>query len=456
MTSQRELGVRLRRFYVDTAHEHVDDAVVDAVLDRTRGARQRAGWAVAVRGGAFGIGRRLWLGPIPPRMVATAVLAALLIALVAALLIASGPPRPASPMLFHTWDDESQGQLFSVRVDGGPPVPILRGFAGRLHVSPDGRLVLFQVGGDGEIILARTDGANQQVLAATGLLGREWEKVWAPDSHAVVFIEEPTLVIATPGTGQSQRLSLPPGAKFEIYWSPDNVHLLLHMTASGEDSDAQALYLVDTAAETTVEVGRGLRLIGPAWSPDGHTIAAVVQEGARSTLSTIDAESQTITPLGQGLNVGGLAWSAGGSALMWFEDIGDGRVRAWSQGRNAATAQLIAVLPAAYAIWSPDRSRLAWVRFDATGLTSNESSSLWVLELSNPQPRLLATNVGSSGAVLWPKWSPDGQWLAFQRGPFDPTVGGRGGSVWIVHESGEGERLLIDSSVDLDGGTVDW
>ena len=36
------------------------------------------------------------------------------------------------------------------------------------------------------------------------------------------------------------------------------------------------------------------------------------------------------------------------------------------------------------------------------------------------------------------------------------TIGGRGGSIWIVRPDGTGERLLVDASYDLDMGDVDW
>ena len=77
-------------------------------------------------------------------------------------------------------------------------------------------------------------------------------------------------------------------------------------------------------------------------------------------------------------------------------------------------------------------------------------------DLDNGRTERIASEVGASGSVIWPKWSSDGAWIAFERGPFDQAGGSHGGSIWIVHQDGSGMRRLVDELFDVDLGTVDW
>jgi TolB protein len=41
-----------------------------------------------------------------------------------------------------------------------------------------------------------------------------------------------------------------------------------------------------------------------------------------------------------------------------------------------------------------------------------------------------------------PRWSPDGQWVAFHR----PTKVGRGWNLWLIHPDGTGETQLTETN----------
>jgi Tol biopolymer transport system component len=125
-----------------------------------------------------------------------------------------------------------------------------------------------------------------------------------------------------------------------------------------------------------------------------------------------------------------------------------------------------------YASWAPDGSTIGYARFHVPGDDFAEAEgAIWVLMTGGTRPTELLSGVG----LFWlPRWSPDGQWLAFTReakggpwgapAPVGPAPGGgvQGGGVlgpltvplphadiWRVRADGSGSPLqLTDSESD--------
>jgi len=90
--------------------------------------------------------------------------------------------------------------------------------------------------------------------------------------------------------------------------------------------------------------------------------------------------------------------------------------------------------------WFPDSVHLvvSWIKDPETS-----APSLWVISMMGGTPRKLVEH-GS-----WARVSPDGNQVAFEKGPWDDE------EIWLVDANGNGARKIIDGGADL-FGTVAW
>ncbi|AOS43657.1 Prolyl tripeptidyl peptidase precursor [Lacunisphaera limnophila] len=94
---------------------------------------------------------------------------------------------------------------------------------------------------------------------------------------------------------------------------------------------------------------------------------------------------------------------------------------------------------------SPDGRTVAYVVTEVLKAENRTQSDIWVIPAEGGEARLLA---GSPKHDRHPRWSPDGQWIAFESN--------RGGStqLWIVPASGGEARQLTDLSTEA--GQAVW
>jgi len=155
-----------------------------------------------------------------------------------------------------------------------------------------------------------------------------------------------------------------------------------------------------------VTLGRGvpkqLRLPGiateaPAWAPTGRSIAFVAGKNAPA--------SRDIT----------------GSAHLYTAHADGSHARRLTRTPS----------PVGGAAWSPDGTRLVFVRTSASG----SGSSLWMVGLNSGQPR----RVTQRQVDLEPSWAPDGRTIAFLR--IDPATYQSG--IWLMRADGSGLHRIL-------------
>ncbi len=150
---------------------------------------------------------------------------------------------------------------------------------------------------------------------------------------------------------------------------------------------------------------------------------------------------------------------------VWVMDA-DGRrqTRLIEAGADAALAN---------PVWSPDGSRIAFVRF--TGLergSPTQEADIWVADADGDNAHVL---VGDPGWQWFPRWSPDGTWIAYtdeatggpwiESGPLGPVPGqGPQGpdfaatgeaarpeaDLWLTRADGSGDRVRLTSEAGDD------
>jgi Tol biopolymer transport system component len=178
---------------------------------------------------------------------------------------------------------------------------------------------------------------------------------------------------------------------------------------------------------------------GLAWSPDG---SAIVLTGCRPCFSgskeapmVIGHQHLYVVPLDgspvrelldETGNLGGPAWSPDGASIAASTDAGivvvdlpTGRQELVSSGRDDTPK------------WSPDGRRIAFTHRDKSWNVLGIS----IVDRDGAHPADLTSGYDGS-----PAWSPDGEWLVFQHVSGDPHQNPP--SVWVISASGGVPRLI--------------
>ncbi len=259
--------------------------------------------------------------------------------------------------------------------------------------SPDcNRLVYTQ---DGSLWTMNNDGTNQQQLLPD-VGAHLFSAAWSPDGTQIVYVRGYQGVdhwvahiwtVNADGTGPTQ---LSTGALVDASprWSPDGELIVFDRF---DDSGKQVTRMTRTGTEVEVLTTEGRWNFGPVYSPDGTELAYV----ANNTIVVIDADGSNprhiITPVS---NHGELSWS-------------------------------------------PDGKRIAFIR------PRQGVASLAIADLTGLHEE---TIFESADRVLAPRWSPDGDLLAFH------TI--EAGGVHRVHVAGaSGDPVESDAGQCRPGGT---
>jgi dipeptidyl aminopeptidase/acylaminoacyl peptidase len=99
------------------------------------------------------------------------------------------------------------------------------------------------------------------------------------------------------------------------------------------------------------------------------------------------------------------------------------------------------------ASWSPDGKRVAYSAFDPKG-NACDSTGIFVINVADSTAEAIAH---PNGCATSARWSPDGNWIAFDRG----TNGDGGHDTWLLHPDGSG-LVNATSSISVGVCCAQW
>ncbi len=324
-------------------------------------------------------------------------------------------------------------------------------------LSPDGKTVLYSAidGSDRDIYRLRVGGQNPINLTADSD-DQDTDPAFSPDGEQIAFVSSRMGggVFIMGATGENpKRVS---DAGFNPAWSP-NGRSIVFTTAKVENPygrvDIGQLWRLD------IETGERNRLdtsipdnpdglespnsdaVEPAWSPDGSRIAYwTVQEGQRD-ICTISAEGGDRIQLTDDLATDwNPIWINGGSTIVFLSDRG-GQQGLWSidvDKTGHAASKPRPFMPSTAKVLEMTAS------FDGSRLIIGDRRTHDSIEKVRFDPaaeRFIdkpKTIYSTSGRILTPDVSQDGEWVAFYDAP--PTE-----DIYVMRSDGSSRRRLTDT-----------
>jgi len=211
-------------------------------------------------------------------------------------------------------------------------------------------------------------------------------------------------------------------------WSPDGTKVAFEFGYRHPRPDEENVLLCVVNAD-----GTGLRIISnlddvcPTWSPDSRQIAFSSDRSGRSEIYKINADGTNLIQLTTS-GGWGPAWSRDGGKIAYYTKQG-----LWVMNSDGTGATQITFIKSdCQAAWSPDSLRIAFASERSGEL------NIWVMNADGSNPVQLTQK---GGAV--PAWSPDGNWIAFNRER----------QIWLVSPDGQKEVHL---RTDFKVGVPSW
>ena len=295
-------------------------------------------------------------------------------------------------------------------------------FIGDPNISPDGKLVAYVVT---KVDRAQNRRNSSIWMAATDSSRAPWQFTtspqtsnsprWSPDGKSIAFLSSRPAE-ATPAAGSSTPAEQP---RNQVY--------LLSMNGG----EARRI----TSLKNGVSVFR--------WSPDGTRLVVVSRVGPSDSRSGDSKDRSDVRHYkNSSYKFNDTGWFDDRRAHFWVVDVKSGEAKQITQGHdwNDSDPQ-----------WTPDGNRSALVS-NRTGkeYDHNRNTDVWVINADGSGKLTKISDHNESDNQ--PRWSPDGNWIAFTGEIQDRDHP----EIWLAPAAGGKPSTLAANGLDLIPGGLEW
>jgi Tol biopolymer transport system component len=307
---------------------------------------------------------------------------------------------------------------------GGPLQQVTTGAGQDVEVatSPDGRRLAFAT------LRQNADIWRLPVLPKSGMPHGSPEAVisttredsrgaWSPDGKMVAFNSDRAgdmnIWLFSPADSNPRQLTTGHGGDFQPNWSPDEKKIVFLSSRSGSPNVWEVEVASGALRRLTSNSGMN---VNPFFSPDGTFIAYQSDQSGRLEVWVMNADATNPRQL---TNVGVtghfMRWS--GRELIFRCTCG-GKSAVMKVSLDGGDPQPFAeIMGGSHMSFSPDNSRI----MDVVG-----HRVLWVSPINSGKPEKVYEFSDPDVRIDYPVWSPDGNWVLFDR--FRP----QGGDIWAI------------------------
>ncbi|MEM7121778.1 MAG: S9 family peptidase [Pseudomonadota bacterium] len=230
----------------------------------------------------------------------------------------------------------------------------------------------------------------------------------------------------------------------DLSFSPDGDALLYGINTVDLENDAYlTAFVISDLEGTNVRTlhEASPHISGAQWSPDGKTVAYLSSQSGTNNVWLINADGSDPRQLTDAkLGISSFRWAPDGTAIafvmanpsyvdppvnnpdvfnknhLWLQKLDDGRASGDVIDLTPDQDFTVSIWAGNWSYgWSPDSKKIVFVYQQAPGLDSWTHAQLAITDIATQQVKKV--DIGNDNWAYFPKYSPDGKWIAFINAP---------------------------------------